>query len=182
MNKSPLRPHLHDRPPLTAPRVLLVTFRWVLVAAWTTVVLTTQGESGTLAAIQRIAACLPLSFLLANALWQHIPLKYACLVAFACATLVGVLNLLFFQAGAVAMDNLSTLAASACGAAAGSVVAYPLSSLFKDSETNVTAAPNSPARPIPAKNRRASYCQISVTNAFRTLAVEYIKIDEYKTT
>lgn len=115
-----------NQPSLLGSRALLVTMRWVLVAAWTGVTLVAPWDFGTIATILRFGAYVTLSFLFANAQWQHIPLKNACAVAFFYAVLIGTINALFLHPETSTISNLIALATATCGAAIGSVIAYPL--------------------------------------------------------
>lgn len=111
---------------LLSSRVLLVTMRWVLVAAWMGVALVVPGDFDTAAIILRFGVYVTLSFLFANALWQHIPLKYACIAAFIYAVLIAAFSTLLLPSESNSTNNLAVFAVLVCGAAIGSVIAYPL--------------------------------------------------------
>lgn len=105
--------------PSTARR-LLVAGRWLLAAAGAVAIMAglDQGSPAV-----RFAAYAILSGLLANALWQHVPLSRACLTACAASVLFG---------GALAIYRLATAHIglegwlfAALGAVAGAALSYP---------------------------------------------------------
>lgn len=101
----------------TRLRPALVAVRWGLAIAWAVAVVALWP------AIPRVFAAFLLAFLLANALWQHVPLKRACVMAFALtgfAAIVGELALGTSDFVAVPVLWL----ADALGALIGAVVAY----------------------------------------------------------
>lgn len=107
-------------------RWLLVIARWVLVAAWIGVVLAEPWNGNAFPGIARYFAFGLLGFLLANALWQHMPLKRACAAAFVCAALIGAVDTLFLQTGPIMADGLPKLLAAIGGAGSGALLAVPL--------------------------------------------------------
>ncbi|MEA5019681.1 MAG: hypothetical protein VB027_04865 [Gordonibacter sp.] len=111
---------------LLSSRVLLVTMRWALVAAWTGVALVVPGDFDTAAIVLRFGVYITLSFLFANALWQHIPLKYACVAAFIYAVLAATFSTLLLPSESTSTNNLTAFAILVCAAAIGSVIAHPL--------------------------------------------------------
>ena len=97
-------------------RCAIVILRWALVAGWFAFsALVQPGAEDPVRAVSQSLASAGLAFLLVNALWQHIPLKWACLV------------------GALAACSLNLLALSpdswlaiAIGSVAGVLVGYPV--------------------------------------------------------
>ena len=105
--------------PSTARR-LIVFGRWALVAAG--VVAIALGFATASPAV-RFAAFAGLSFLLANALWQHAPLSRACVAAAAIAILFGAAVALYrLFAWGMGLDSWLP---DALGAVIGALVAYP---------------------------------------------------------
>ncbi|WP_418830684.1 hypothetical protein [Paraeggerthella sp.] len=97
-------------------RCAIVVLRWALVAGWFALsALVQPGAEELMRAASQSLASAGLAFLLVNALWQHMPLKWACLV------------------GALAACSLNLLALSpdfwlaiAIGSVAGVLVGYPV--------------------------------------------------------
>lgn len=111
--------------PNKRPKALTV-MRWVLVFAWTGVVLIAGPNLGIPSPLGSVLGFAVLSIVLVNALWQHMPLASACIMAAILAGLVGVayeaLALLAFGYALSPGDWL----ANAVGAVAGSAAGYPL--------------------------------------------------------
>ena len=111
--------------PNKRPKALTV-MRWVLVFAWTGVVLIAGPNLDIPSPLGSVLGVAVLSIVLVNALWQHMPLASACIMAAILAGLVGVayeaLALLAFGYALSPGDWL----ANAVGAAAGSATGYPL--------------------------------------------------------
>ena len=97
-------------------RCAIVILRGALVAGWFAFsALVQPGAEDPVRAVSQSLASAGLAFLLVNALWQHMPLKWACLV------------------GALAACSLNLLALSpnswlaiAIGSVAGVLVGYPV--------------------------------------------------------
>lgn len=97
-------------------RCAIVVLRWALVAGWFAFsALAQPGAEDPVRAVSQSLASAGLAFLLVNALWQHMPLKRACLV------------------GAIAACGLNLLALSpiswpaiVIGSVAGVLVGYPV--------------------------------------------------------
>lgn len=98
-------------------RPVLVAVRWGLAIAWTVAVVVLWP------AIPRMFAAFLLAFLLANALWQHVPLKRACVMAFALTGFVAIVGELALGTSDFAAVPVLWLV-DALGALIGAVVAY----------------------------------------------------------
>lgn len=110
--KSPQQNNSHHTPiPLTKGRVFVVVGRWILVAAC--------AGFAIIAPAPALVSCAVLSFLLVNALLQHLPFKASCFAAFTVSTLFGGPFVLR------AADPAGWLMALA-GAALGTAIAYSL--------------------------------------------------------
>ncbi|MBX9034294.1 Tat pathway signal protein [Gordonibacter massiliensis (ex Traore et al. 2017)] len=109
----------HPAKPSTARR-FIVLGRWALVAAG--IVAIALGFAAA-SPVVRFAAFAGLSFLLANALWQHMPLSQACAAAAAIAIVFGAAVALYrlFAWGM----GLESWLPDALGAVVGALVAYP---------------------------------------------------------
>ena len=98
-------------------RPVLVAVRWGLAIAWAVAVVALWPS------IPRIFAAFLLAFLLANALWQHVPLKRACVMAFALAGFAAIIGELALGTSDFAAVPVLWLV-DALGALIGAVVAY----------------------------------------------------------
>ncbi|WP_080797421.1 hypothetical protein [Arabiibacter massiliensis] len=98
-------------------RPALVAVRWGLAIAWAAAVVVLWPS------IPRMFAAFLLTFLLANALWQHVPLKRACVMAFALTGLAAVVGELALGTADFAAVPVLWLV-DALGALIGALVAY----------------------------------------------------------
>lgn len=98
-------------------RPALVALRWGLAIAWAVAVVALWP------AVPRMFAAFLLAFLLANALWQHVPLKRACIMAFALAGLLAIIGELALGTADFAAVPMLWLV-DALGAVIGALVAY----------------------------------------------------------
>lgn len=111
--------------PNKRPKALTV-MRWVLVFSWTGVVLIAGPNLGIPSPLGSVLGFAVLSIVLVNALWQHMPLASACIMAAILAGLVGVAyEALAFLAFDYALSPGDWLA-NAVGAVAGAATGYPL--------------------------------------------------------
>ena len=92
--------------------------RWLLAAACAAAI---PLAFGALALPARLGAFAALSFLLANALWQHLPLTPACLAAFAASALFAVVVVALVDAGGA--SDAGNLIFYLCFAALGAALA-----------------------------------------------------------
>ncbi|OUO91431.1 hypothetical protein B5F40_03030 [Gordonibacter sp. An230] len=110
--------HDDGPPPLRAGRALVVVARWLLAAACAAAI---PLAFDALALPARLGAFAALSFLLANALWQHLPLTPACLAAFAASALFAVVVVALVDAGGA--SDAGNLIFYLCFAALGAALA-----------------------------------------------------------
>lgn len=137
-------------------RTLVIVMRWALVVLWAAVIFFMSSNSGSnlnddlgifsqiyqslnefqesilgpdvdiLSPLAHFTEYAILSFLLVNALWQHMPLKKACLVAIACASIYGITDEFHQYFIPERMSDPVDWVVDTLGAALGSAVAYPL--------------------------------------------------------
>lgn len=117
----------HNAPKkLTPSRRAVVALRWLFAGGWALVIATALPASDSLAGLGvQVAAFALLSFLLVNALWQHMTLKSAC------ATTVIVVCLVItasevFRSLVLNQTAPESLVAGLCGSIVGAVAARPL--------------------------------------------------------
>lgn len=111
--------------PNRRPKALTV-MRWVLVFAWAAIMLAFGANLGVPAPFGNVFGFAVLAIALVNALWQHMPLASACVVAAVCAGFFGVgfEAFAFFGFGDAASPG--DWLGGALGAAAGAAIGYPL--------------------------------------------------------
>lgn len=112
--KKPEKTPLETRKPSPA-RLFIVVGRWTIAVICAAFVLFDPN------AVQpQLLGYAVLSFLLANAIWQHISLIRACAAAFVLATVLALADQLFFSGAPL------WFAADALAAAVGALLAYPV--------------------------------------------------------
>ncbi len=100
--------------------------RWLLVVAWVPALFFLAPNLSVPAPIVSVVGFAGLSFILVNALWQHMPLKSSCITAAVLAGIIGVPweAVVFIVTGQEA--EVSLWLTNAIGAIVGAVVAYPV--------------------------------------------------------
>lgn len=117
-------------------RPAIVVMRWLLVIIWIGIILFSSQSfqspvHSTIKLLPSIAGTHFVSygilcFLLANALWQHMPLKKAIVVAIVSTCLLGGIELLFQQLMFGVISNPILWLIGVGGTMVGALVAYPL--------------------------------------------------------
>ena len=104
-------------------RGLFVVARWALalIGIGVATFLMLAGDPGI---VGRVFGFLLLAVLLANALWQHLPLGRACVSAFAVAGLLAIALELFRGEGTMQLASIVIWLFDAGGAALGAALAY----------------------------------------------------------
>lgn len=104
----------------------LTVLRWMLVAAWIAVVFLVGPSLPIPMPAVSVIGFAGLSFVLVNALWQHMSLKASCVVAAILAGVIGVVGeaVVYLATGQeiVAFSWLT----NAIGAILGALIAYPV--------------------------------------------------------
>lgn len=100
---------------LSSMRPFIVVGRWTMAVICAAFVLFDPNANQP-----QLLGYAVLSFLLANAIWQHISLIRACVVAFILATVLALIDQLFLGGAPL------WFAADALAAAVGSLLAYPV--------------------------------------------------------
>ncbi len=106
-----------DRPIRPKTRQALMIARWSIALVWAGAVVVLWP------AIPRLFATFLLTFLLTNALWQHVPLKRACIMAFALTGLAAIIGELALGTSDFAAVPVLWLV-DALGALIGALVSY----------------------------------------------------------
>lgn len=153
MTKSPEQSSRADLQLATGPRLVGTVVRWLVVAAWACVIVFMSSNTGSnlnddlgffselyrnlhamqetlfgpdvdlLSSAAHFCEYALLGLLLANALRQHMPLKRACLVAIACASLFGVSDELHQYFVPERMCDPLDWLVDTCGASLGALIA-----------------------------------------------------------
>lgn len=100
--------------------------RWVLVFTWAAAMLVFGANLGAPAPFGNAFGFAVLAIVLVNALWQHMPLASACVVAAVCAGFFGVGFEAFAFFGFGDTVSPGDWLASVIGAAAGAAIGYPI--------------------------------------------------------
>lgn len=114
----------NTRPRMSRRRRLIVVARWTLVAAWTAAVYLLPSVSAP-SAIAHFVEFAVLSFLLANALWQHMELFTSCVIAVLITCLLGIGDAVVSLMIPNHLFGLSDWIVGSLGALMGGIVAHP---------------------------------------------------------
>lgn len=107
-------------------RRAIVVLRWLLAVGWALAIAFMLPPADSLAGLgMQAAAFALLSFLLANALWQHMTLKSACATAVIIVCLVITASEVF-RSLVLGQTAPESLVAGLCGSIIGAVAARPL--------------------------------------------------------